>query len=169
MTLEALLKYRELKNHVIQALTTEDSRTLVVVRVNIPGPNKKSIWSEKLFKEAVKAVESTCKINAIALEDVTSALTQFGETPEYVSIFYVAQNADLVKKLCVQEEETHALGRIFDIDVYDAQGRALTREDLKESVRKCYLCDQPAYECARGRKHDLEALELFLISKAKGL
>lgn len=169
MTLEALLKYRELKDHVIKNLATRDSRALVVIRVNIPGPNKKTIWSEKLFKEAVTTVESTFKDNVLAFEDVTSALTCFGETMEYVRIFYVNQDAVLIKKLCVAAEEGHALGRIFDIDVYDRQGDALTRQDLKQGVRKCYLCEQPAYVCARGKKHDLETLELFLISKAEGL
>ncbi len=169
MSLEALLKYRELKANLINHLAKKDSRTLLVVRVNIPGPNKKTEWSQKLFNEAVTAVKSVCVENEIPYEDVTISLTRIIEPEEYVGIFYMSESAEYIKKKYVELEETHDFGRIFDIDVYDSNGNALTREQLSVAIRKCYLCDQSAYECARSRKHELKDLELFLISKASEL
>ena len=51
-------------------------------------------------------------------------------------------------------EDTHPLGRIFDIDVIDTDGTKLSRD----SFRKCILCDCQAQECARSRRHSVDEM-----------
>ena len=169
MSLEKLLEYREIKEGFIQSLVNSDTRTVLVVRVNIPGPDKKSKWAQKLFDEAVRCVKESFEHEGIDYDEVTSRLKERVEPAEYVSVFYVDSKATDVKELCIRIEEGHSIGRIFDLDIYDETGQSLTRSFMNKGVRKCYICDQPAYECARGRVHALSELELFLISKANAL
>ena len=55
-------------------------------------------------------------------------------------------------------EDGGGLGRLFDIDVLDAGGKKLSREDLGLPPRKCLLCEQPAHACARSRTHTVMEL-----------
>lgn len=64
-----------------------------------------------------------------------------------------ADAQELKKQMCLLEEED-ALGRLFDMDVIDADGRHLSRE--KE--RACLICGGPVRACARSRAHDAAAL-----------
>lgn len=169
MRLETLLEYREVKADFIQMLVTRDERTVLVIRVNIPGSYKMSGWAQKLFDEAVRCVKESFENEGISYEEVTSRLKEHVEPVEYVGVFYVALKGADVKEMCIQIEENHPVGRIFDLDVYDEKGQPFTRAQMNKGIRKCYLCDRPAYECARERVHTLSELELFLISKANAL
>lgn len=55
---------------------------------------------------------------------------------------------------CVYEE-THPVGRLFDLDVIDINGQKLSRP----SFRKCIICGCQAQECARTRKHSVNEMQ----------
>ena len=59
------------------------------------------------------------------------------------------------KILTTEIEETHPIGRLFDIDVIDTDGQKLSRP----SYRKCIICGCQAQECARTRKHTVEEMQ----------
>ena len=63
-----------------------------------------------------------------------------------------------LKTLMAAIEDGGGLGRLFDIDVLDAGGKQLSREDLGLPPRKCLLCEQPAHACARSRTHTVMEL-----------
>ena len=63
-----------------------------------------------------------------------------------------------LKTLMAAIEDGGGLGRLFDIDVLDAGGKKLSREDLGLHPRKCLLCEQPAHACARSRTHTVMEL-----------
>lgn len=65
--------------------------------------------------------------------------------------------SELKRETCSVEEE-HFLGRLFDIDVYDGEGRQICRSELGLSERKCLLCERDARQCARSRAHPLGEL-----------
>ena len=52
-------------------------------------------------------------------------------------------------------EETHPIGRLFDMDVIDTDGQKLSRP----SYRKCIICGCQAQECARTRNHTVEEMQ----------
>ena len=52
-------------------------------------------------------------------------------------------------------EETHPVGRLFDLDVIDINGQKLSRP----SFRKCIICGCQAQECARTRKHSVNEMQ----------
>lgn len=63
-----------------------------------------------------------------------------------------------LKALAIELEDTDPIGRLFDLDVLDTDGRKLSREDLGYPRRKCLLCDHDAVVCASTRAHKLEEL-----------
>ena len=65
-----------------------------------------------------------------------------------------------IKKLLatIDIEETHPLGRLFDMDVYDKTGNGISREQLGAPPRRCLLCGQGAKSCGRSRSHTIEEL-----------
>ena len=63
--------------------------------------------------------------------------------------------AEKIKILTTEIEETHPIGRLFDMDVIDTDGQKLSRP----SYRKCIICGCQAQECARTRKHTVEEMQ----------
>ena len=55
-------------------------------------------------------------------------------------------------------EDTHPLGRLFDLDVIDADGVPISRETIGLNPRKCLICDNEARYCMRNRTHTLSEL-----------
>ena len=63
-----------------------------------------------------------------------------------------------ITALMTSIEETHPLGRLFDIDVLDTTGTKLSRK----IYRKCFLCGCQAQECASSRKHSVSELQAYI-------
>ena len=63
-----------------------------------------------------------------------------------------------LKALAVEIEDTDPIGRLFDLDILDIDGRKLSREELGYPRRKCLLCEEYAMVCASTRAHKLEEL-----------
>ena len=63
--------------------------------------------------------------------------------------------AEDIKTLATEIEESHPLGRLFDMDVIGTDGMKLSRG----TYRKCIICGCQAQECARSRKHSVEELQ----------
>ena len=62
------------------------------------------------------------------------------------------------KALACDIEDTHPLGRLFDIDVFDANGIPIKRESVGYAPRKCLLCDNESRYCMRNRSHTPQQL-----------
>lgn len=53
---------------------------------------------------------------------------------------------------------SHPLGRLWDIDIIDSDGKSLSRRELGHPARPCLICQQDAHLCARGKHHTLDLL-----------
>ena len=62
------------------------------------------------------------------------------------------------KRVAVEIEDTHPLGRLFDIDVIDAQGIPVSRDRVGGQPRRCLVCDHEARYCMRMRWHTQEEI-----------
>lgn len=51
------------------------------------------------------------------------------------------------------------MGRLFDLDVYDLEGRPVSRQDLGIAPRGCLLCGGDVQECRRSGRHTLSELQ----------
>ena len=66
-------------------------------------------------------------------------------------------NEEAKRETC-RIEDTHPLGRLFDLDVIDADGVPVSRELIGKAPRKCLVCDSDARYCMRNRTHSLDEL-----------
>ena len=62
------------------------------------------------------------------------------------------------KRIAVNIEDTHPLGRLFDIDIINADGVPVSRDAIGEKPRRCLVCDHEARYCMRMRWHTQEEI-----------
>lgn len=69
------------------------------------------------------------------------------------AMWSVAHNAPEIKAHCVALEQSHPLGRLWDLDVICSQDGHVGRLSLGLHMRRCLVCDEAAHVCSRSRKH----------------
>ena len=71
-----------------------------------------------------------------------------------------------LKLALIKLEDRHPIGRLWDLDVLGPGGVRLARKHLGVRPRLCLVCECPAHECARSRRHPvpelLDAVEKML-------
>ena len=140
VSLEDVLEARDRRQEKRRELALKYRLPVVVLTLNIPGETKRGEIPDYIFEAGVEA------IGRELLE----------ETAEF-SVARAADAAQLKKRMC-RIEESHFLGRIFDIDVYDGEGGQVSRSSLNLAERKCLLCGNDARICARSRVHSADEL-----------
>nr|WP_314462013.1 citrate lyase holo-[acyl-carrier protein] synthase [uncultured Clostridium sp.] len=154
--LEEMLRFRDKKVRIQEELKDKHKGLVTLaLAMNIPGPVKTSPDILLAFLEGTKALEQVVSDSGIGIKEMTGISENAGYIKFYaLDCFDPAQ----VKELAVRLEETHPLGRLWDIDVYDKNGVSTSREFLSAPVRKCLICGQDAKGCARSRTHSVEEL-----------
>lgn len=145
-TADELLEAREKRVSLIGKLLKRYNTPLLVMRVNYPG-------LEKTNEMTVNIIEDMGSLICAVLSDKVCGklLLQGAEGP----ILYVAVQEDVwaLKRMAIDLEEKHTLGRCLDLDVYDLEGKSIGRQELGYPRRKCYLCQEYAHYCVRARRH----------------
>ncbi|HAT54012.1 MAG TPA: citrate lyase holo-[acyl-carrier protein] synthase, partial [Lactobacillus sp.] len=136
-------------------------RTIVALKMNIPGPIKNNEALAKLFTAGEAQWRSLMAQKQYAIiED------EHWERPTGMEAFYVVDaKADQVKRLAVSFEDDFALGRLFDADVLltgESGLRALSRTNFAMPARTCLICGRPAKDCARSRRHSVDELQAHI-------
>ncbi|OGO77011.1 MAG: holo-ACP synthase CitX [Clostridiales bacterium GWB2_37_7] len=153
-TLEQLLDAREQRAVKQKKLIGRFMLPLVSFTVNIPGACKKTPASSSIFREGCSALMKK-------LDETGSSLV-YSESYEpdtgHEAYFVVNTDAQMLKAYTLQLENQHPLGRLFDFDVIERDGNAVSREDLGYTKRKCLLCEQAAHICGRSGRHRTEEL-----------
>lgn len=119
---------------------------LLSLTVMAAGSLKRSETTLKIAYEAVSQIQKAFGENIIFQEqrDLNSGFEYFAALN--ITAF------DAKKKAC-QIENTHFLGRLFDIDILNEEGVPLSRESVGEQKRKCLLCSRDAALCTREKTH----------------
>ena len=123
---------------------------LISFTMNIAGEIKQDAWIERAFLEGVRRIEVALTADGIAVAEREQTLA-FTGCEEIWAVDAPAQG--LKARMCAIEE-MDALGRLFDIDVIDAEGRKLERP----MERRCLICGKPVHACARSRAHSAREL-----------
>ena len=146
ITLEQILQAREERAQLQKQLLAEHGCPLVCFTMNIAGPVKTSPLIEWGFRFGLDALTAELPVR--------HCLTRFLPTgcEAYLS---VELPADQAKSICVAIEEATPLGRLFDMDVLDADGQKLERE----TERGCLICGKSGRFCAASRAHSAEQLQ----------
>lgn len=81
-----------------------------------------------------------------------------------ITYYLTNKDPEDIKKQMIEFEDTHELGRFLDLDVYATnRSSSLSRDTL----RKCYLCDLPAFVCQKNKTHTQDELESYYINKVQ--
>ncbi|AEB06692.1 holo-ACP synthase CitX [Coriobacterium glomerans PW2] len=134
-----------------RVLERHPDKALIVATLNIPGPIKYTPGLDDLFGSGADRLMAHF-LDASIYEDRRRATG--------CTLFALTNEDPLsAKRRAVAFEDEDALGRLFDVDVLRAGcASALSRVGLGMLPRTCLVCDCPAKECARSRRHSLEEL-----------
>ncbi len=128
--------------------------TLISFTLNIPGSVKNSNLYRKIHKEGMSVLLSKLNelnIPVVHLETIDKVTGEEG----FISVDY---DSVKTKNIVVNIEDTHYLGRIFDLDVFDVNHNHIGRSDIRKKPRKCLICDKDALVCMRLKSHGYDEL-----------
>jgi len=153
-TLEDILESRDRRCFQRKNLLMTYEGVAVTLQLNIPGANKDKDIYRKTLLSCYQEVKSMFDNKGIPIKYDTVQFFMTG--PE--SILIADSRVPHLKELMIHIEETHPLGRLFDIDVFNHNGEQYSRTRLNHTPRSCYICGESAKICARSRKHDISEI-----------
>lgn len=151
-TLSEILEARDRRVQKQQALLAEYKKPLVCFTMNIPGPTKQHRDIATAFAVGDRLLKNLLRCHPILHREVHY------ENTGCEGYYIVDLPAEKLKRITIGIEDMESIGRLFDMDVLDTDGRKLSREEFDLPRRKCLLCQQDAAVCARSRAHGLDQL-----------
>lgn len=178
ITLNELLASRDARHATQQKLLAEHSgKTLVCLTVVMPGSVKRNQQSLTAAHAAVEAMRKAFGIkenkglsplenlenlepleNPVPLENPAPTLLELDLETGYEAYLITPLPLLEAKRIAVTIEDTHPLGRLFDIDVINTDGIPVARNDIGEKPRRCLVCEHEARYCMRMRWHTQEEI-----------
>lgn len=176
VTLNELLASRDSRHAMQQKLLAEHSgKTLVCLTVVMPGSVKRNQQSlivahaavEQMIESyelGVRSYELGVRSDELGIRSYELGVRFGGRLIErdletgYEA--YLITDLPLLeaKRIAVQIEDTHPLGRLFDIDIIDKDGVPVSRDRVGSSPRRCLVCNREARYCMRMRWHTQEEI-----------
>ena len=140
--IDKILSARDRRRTVISKMS--QTSDVVSVKANVPGGNKNISHSVMLVSYFSRIIKNR-QCRDIEMHGGFDGAWSAGRV----------QSGENFKKASVSIEENHPLGRFIDIDVtLCGEEKSLSRA----SMRKCFLCDNPAFVCGRAGTHSAEEL-----------
>jgi holo-ACP synthase CitX len=139
-------RLRELERTLEQAAT---SGSILFISTKVPGPLKFRPGVARLLQGALERLH-----RAIGLQVLASGGDILG--PYYLASSRVPPMA--AKQAAMAIEAEGPSGKLLDLDVYQPQGREISRAGLRLPRRSCLLCDEPARKCMLLRRHSITEL-----------
>lgn len=154
ITLPQLIASRDARKARQQEWLEHHAITLISFTVVAPGPVKDSELTRRIFNHGLRALRQIAEQSAWEIKKQISLALPTG--PE--GLLAIDAPAYQVKRMAMELEQTHPLGRLWDIDVLEPHGKILSRSDFELPPRNCLICKQPATVCAREQTHPLADL-----------
>ena len=154
-TMGEILNSREERAAIQRRLIGEYKTPLICLTINTPGRYKN-------YPLALHTADEGCLA-------ISRILQSAGMPPSYdvrqldlptgpQAFFCVPGNETLLKRLMMGIEDTHPLGRLFDIDVFGLNALPLKGEGFGRGQRRCIICGESVWVCSRSRAHPYEQL-----------
>lgn len=144
------------EQNIAQALNAKDKRVALQQKIFATIKNR---FLEKLFNYGIKQLEASWDKLGFAYKLVVSLDEDTGCENFYILDLPIKK----VKQTTIAFEDQAELGRLFDADVLvKDKNAAISRRDLGPSPRKCFICDRPAKECARSRRHSVAEMQDYI-------
>lgn len=157
-TMEDIVRDREERMSRQEWLIRDYLSPLISIRVNYPGLNKNNCASFIIMK-----VFSALVIDKFKDKIMYKDLQATAEGP--VLTLIINEDVYKIKKLAINVEDNHFLGRFVDIDVFGNNEVELSRRELGLESRRCYICGQEAYNCAGSGKYDIDEIKEYIENK----
>ncbi|MCE0826127.1 citrate lyase holo-[acyl-carrier protein] synthase [Buttiauxella sp. A2-C2_NF] len=151
VTLEDLLEAKERRGRRQQDWLARYQQPVISLTLVTPGPVKDNIRYRNCMAVALQACDQLLwqrrwhVLNRQVLWMPTGA----------EALWAVAHPASELKALMVNLEQSHLLGRLWDVDVICPEQGPVGRHALALAGRSCLVCDEPAHVCARAQNHPL--------------
>ncbi|MFA6627328.1 MAG: citrate lyase holo-[acyl-carrier protein] synthase [Bacilli bacterium] len=142
MNEDAVLLAREERLSYIQS-KLRPNEAVICIKANIPGEFKN-------YKEAytlIKIFEIEC------IHHFSILSKDFFESADGSYMIITIPFVEHIKKMLVNIETKHPLGRMIDLDYFVSNEKSVSRQDLGLPPRKCYLCNKDAAICIREKTH----------------
>ena len=150
VALDDILAARDARVARQQALLQQGGMLLSLTLV-APGAVKRSPLLDAIFAAALDAIRP--------LVDDARARIEAVDDSGHHALYLLDGDAREWKMRVIALENRAPLARLWDIDIIDRDGVAVSRRDLGLPPRRCLLCDDDAKTCARERRHDIAALQ----------
>ena len=136
-----------------ELLTTGGEICLVEFSLNIAGTVKTFPFARAAFREEVRELSDRLSRFSVLKTEVYEKNT--GDC----AFFLLKSQAIQVKKFLVSIEESHPLGRLFNLDVCGPDGISVKRHDLGLLPRTCLVCGEDAHICTEKKSHSMELIQ----------
>lgn len=149
-----ILDSKERRAKIQKDLIRKYNKALISFTLNIPGKIKDTPTYRDIHMEGVRIIEESLnKRNWPILFKKEIENTSGREAYLIVDI-----DANRLKNIAIDIEESDLIARIFDIDVFDKNHQQISRIDLGVNPRRCLLCSLDARICMRMKNHTYEDL-----------
>lgn len=135
-----------------ELLKLDGARSMISFSMNIAGAIKHFPLGISAFEEGIK--ELRIRIPEKQLLHFEESKKNTG--PE--AFLVLAMKPDETKRITASIEESHPLGRLFDMDVIQPDGISISRSALGLEPRTCLICGDNAKACARAKTHSIELI-----------
>ena len=161
VSLSQMLARRDWRQQKQRELLASFGCPIVWLTLVNPGPVKDTVWAREVFKIGLSCPHAAVmdKVGPSLESDAVYFLTG----PEAYCV--LPYDASQLKSMMIHLEQTHPLGRLWDLDVISPAGMSISRQVLGESPRACLLCGNVAHACARSQAHSIEALRAVMQQK----
>lgn len=150
VALDDILAARDARVARQQALLAQGGVLLSLTLV-APGAVKRSPLLDAIFAAALDALRPYVSDARARIEAVDDS--------GHHALYLLDGDARDWKKRVIALENRAPLSRLWDIDIIDRDGVAVSRRDLGLPPRRCLLCDADAKTCARERRHSINELQ----------
>lgn len=152
VSLDALLAAKESRAARQTDWLTHYQQPVISLTLVTPGNVKDSIRYRNTMGVALQACDQMLWENGWTVLDRRVLWLPTG--PE--ALWCVAHQAPEIKAHCAALEQTHPLGRLWDMDVICPRDGHIGRLALGRAMRRCLICENSAHACARSRAHSPE-------------
>lgn len=136
-----------------ELLSAGDGSCLVEFSLNIAGAVKVFPFARTAFREELRELQE--KFGRFSIKN-----TKICEEPTGDHAFFLLDSPEIpVKQFLVSIEESHPLGRLFNLDVCGLGGVSVKRQDLHLLPRTCLVCGGNANICQAKKRHSMELIQ----------
>ena len=150
VALDDILAARDARVARQQAMLAQGGVLLSLTLV-APGAVKRSPLLDAIFAAALAALRPL-------VDDARARIEAVDDSGHHALYLLDGEARDWKTRMLALENRA-PLSRLWDIDIIDRDGVAVSRRDLGLPPRRCLLCDDDAKTCARERRHSIAALQ----------